>query len=167
MKSELADHIISIIVENRPGILYRVTNLIRKRGFNIENITYGNLERGTQGRINLVIKGDDKTVDLVARNLHKIVEVTRVVRIKWDESVQRELAIVKVHIANSKARGDLLNYISIFRGRVIDASPNTLIVEVTGSTEKIDAFIKLVNDFKIIEISRTGIAVLWRGKRTV
>ena len=167
MKSEFVDHVISIIVENRPGILYRVTNLIRKRGFNIENITYGNLEKGTQGRINLVIKGDDKTVDLVARNLHKMVEVTQVARIKWDESVQRELALVKIRIANSKARGDLLNYIDIYRGRVIDVSPNTLIVEVTGNTAKIDAFIKLVKDFNIVEISRTGIAVLWRGKRTV
>lgn len=163
----LQDYIISLIVENKPGVLYRVTNLIRRRGFNIENITYGNLVEGTRGRINLVIKGDDKTVELVARNLHKIVEVTKVVRIRWDESVQRELALIKIHIANSKARGDLLNYIGIFRGRVIDVSPNTLVVEVTGNPEKIEAFIRLVKDFGIIEVSRTGIAVLWRGKRTI
>ncbi|MEM2914868.1 MAG: acetolactate synthase small subunit [Candidatus Bathyarchaeia archaeon] len=167
MESQYQDHIISLIVENKPGVLYKVTNLIRKRGFNIENITYGNLVAGRRGRINLVIKGDDKTVELVARNLHKIVEVTKVVRIKWDESVQRELALIKINIANSKVRGDLLNYTGIFRGRVIDVSPNTMIVEVTGSPEKINAFIKLVEDFGIIEISRTGIAVLWRGKKTI
>jgi len=161
------NHIIATIVENKPGVLFRVTNMIRRRAFNIESLSVGPLENGKLARMTLVVKGDEKTVELVARNLHKLVEVIKVTRLNPEKTVLRELALIKVSVNDTKARSDLLHYVRIFRGKVIDVSPQTMVVEITGNPKKIDAFLDLTKNMGIKEVARTGIAALARGVESI
>jgi len=161
------NHIIATIVENKPGVLFRVTNMIRRRAFNIESLSVGPLENGKLARMTLVVKGDEKTVELVARNLHKLVEVIKVMRLNPEKTVLRELALIKVSVNDTKARSDLLHYVRIFRGKVIDVSPQTMVVEITGNPKKIDAFLDLTKNMGIKEVARTGIAALARGVESI
>jgi acetolactate synthase-1/3 small subunit len=161
------NHIISIIVEHKPGVLYTVSNLFRRRGFNIDNITVGAAEEVGLARMTIMVKGDDRTIEQVVKQLNKLVDVLKVTRLNPANIVTRELALIKVNAPNTKARSDIINYADIFRARVVDVSYESLTMEITGTSEKIDALIGLMKPFGVKEVARTGITALSRGAKSV
>jgi acetolactate synthase-1/3 small subunit len=160
-------HIVSAIVENKPGVLYSVANMFRRRGFNIESISVGPTEQEDLARMTVTVKGDEKTIDQVVKQLNKLIDVVKVSILDPASVVTREMALIKVHSSETKARSDIMNYVEVFRGRVVDISPETLMVEITGSSDKISAFIDLMKPFGIKEIARSGITALSRGSKSV
>jgi len=156
-------HIISTIVENKPGVLFRASNMFRRRGFNIESITVGPIEQPGLSKMTIVVNGDESTVEQLVKQLAKLIDVIKIVRLEPKNSVVRELALIKVNAPDQRARADLMNYVQIFRGKVVDVGEGTLTVEVTGDPDKIDAFIKIVSTFGIKDISRTGVTAIARG----
>ena len=164
---EQAIHIIAAIVEHKPGVLYRVSNMFRRRNFNIESISVGPVEPGNLARMTIAVKGDEKTIEQVIKQMAKLIDVIKVSRLDPANTVTREMALVKVHSANTRTRSDIINYANIFRARVIDVSQESLMMEITGDSEKIDAFIDLMKPFGVKELSRTGITALSRGVKSV
>lgn len=160
-------HIIAAIVEHKPGVLYRVSNMFRRRNFNIESISVGPVEPGSLARMTITVKGDEKTIEQVIKQMAKLIDVIKVSRLEPANTVTREMALVKVHSANTRTRSDIINYANIFRARVIDVSQESLMMEITGDSEKIDAFIDLMKPFGVKELSRTGITALSRGTKSV
>jgi len=159
--------IISAIVEHRPGVLYKVSNLFRRRNYNIESISVGAAEIDGTARMTITVSEDEQTTEQVIKQLNKLVEVIKVSRLDASNMVAREMALVKVHIANPASRSDIVQYANIFRSRIIDVSSDSMTIEVTGDSSKIDAFIELMKEFGIKEIARTGITALARGARSV
>ena len=160
------NHIISTIVEHKPGVLFNVANLFRRRGFNIENISVGPAEEIGLARMTITVRGDARTIEQVVKQLNKLIDVIKVTRLDPDNIVTRELALIKVNALNTKARSDLINYAEIFRARVVDVSSESLMVEITGTSDKIDAFIDLMKSFGVKEVARTGITALSRGAKS-
>lgn len=160
-------YIIATLVENKPGVLFRVSNMFRRRNFNIESITVGPTERKDISRMTIVVGGDEKVVEQVVKQLNKLVEVIKVSILDSENSVSREMALIKVHVANSNARSEIMQYTNIFRGHIVDVSPLSLTIEITGPPDKIDAFIELMRHYGIKEIARTGITALARGSKIV
>ncbi len=159
--------VVSAIVENKPGVLHSVANLFRRRNFNIESITVGATEDKELSRITITVNADEKTLDQVVKQLDKLVDVVGVAELDPSSIVTRELALVKINVPSSKERSDVINCVQVFRGRVVDVSSESLIVEITGTPDKIDAFLNLMKTFGIIELARTGITALSRGARGV
>ncbi len=157
--------IISATVEDRPGVLFKVTSLIRRRGFNIETITVGGTEKEHMSRITISMKGNVAIVEQLVKQLSKVPEIIKIIELAPAESVYRELAIVKVLAQEPSKRSDLLNYISIFRAKVIDASKDTQVIEIVGNPTKINAFLDLMKNFGIVELAKTGIVALSRGTK--
>lgn len=158
-------HAISFIVENKPGVLFRVAWLIRRRNFNIESISVGPTENANISRMTITLYGDEPTVEQVVKQLRKLVDVLKASRLDPDNTVIREMALVKVHVPDPAARADLDYYVRSFRGRIVDLSPDAAIVEVTGTPQKIDAFIELMKSFGIKELARTGATALPRSPK--
>jgi len=156
-------YIISTIVENKPGVLFRASNMFRRRGFNIESITVGPIEQPGLSKMTIIVNGNEETVEQLVKQLAKLIDVIKIVRLERKNSVVRELALIKVNAPDQRARSDLMNFVQIFRGRVVDVGDGTLTIEVTGDPEKIDAFIKVVSTFGICDISRTGVTAIPRG----
>lgn len=160
------NNIIAMIVENKPGVLFRVTNMIRRKGFNIESISVDtNIDEGKFARMVLVLKGDSKTIEQITKNLRKLVETMKVTLLEPEESVIRELALIKIHAEEPSTRADVQSFTEAFRGRVVDISFDSMMVEVTGNPEKINAYINLVKRFGIKEVGRTGITALPRASK--
>ena len=159
--------IIAIIVENKPGVLYEVANMFRCRGFNIDSISVGPIETNDLARMTITVHGGDDTVEQIVKQLHKIITVIKVSILDSTNTVTREIALVKVYTVDTKARSDMIQYTNIFRGHVIDISQDSLIIEVTGDPEKIDAFIDISRPFGVKEIARTGITALTRGGKAI
>lgn len=160
-------YIIAVIVENRPGVLYSVSNMFRRRNFNIDSITVGPINHGDLARMTITIRGNDKTVEQLVKQLQKLVDVVKVSVLDAASTVARELALIKIHAPDTRVRADVLHYVDIFRAHVVDASPETLTVEITGDPDKIDAFINLMRSFGIKELARTGITALSRGVKSI
>lgn len=165
--SEANEHIIAAIVEHKPGVLFKITNLIRRRGFNISSISVGSTENPNLARITMTVTGDEATIEQVIKQLQKIIEVVKISRLNPSESVIRELLLIKVHVADSRARSDILIYTQIFRGRIVDVAPDSMIIEITGGSNKINAFIELMKQYGVKEIARTGITALARGEKSL
>ena len=161
------NHIISIIVEHKPGVLYNVSNLFRCRGFNIDNISVGPAEEIGLARMTIMVGGDDRTIEQVTKQLNKLIDVIKVTRLNPENIVTRELALIKVNALNTKARSDIINYADIFRARVVDVSSESLMMELTGTSDKIDAFISLMKPFGVKEEARTGITALSGGAKSI
>jgi len=161
------NHIISAIVEHKPGVLYTVANLFRRRGFNIESISVGSIEQSDLARMTITVKGDERTVEQVVKQLNKLIDVIKVSRLDPTSIVTRELALIKVRALDTKVRSDVINYADIFRARVVDVSSESLMVEITGTSDKIDAFLDLMKPFGVKEVARTGITALSRGAKSV
>lgn len=159
-------HIIAAVVEHKPGVLYSVANMFRRRGFNIESISVGHIDEDL-ARMTITVKGDEKTIEQVVKQLNKLIDVVKVSRLDPANIVAREMALVKVHVPETKSRSDIINYADVFRGRIVDVSSETLMVEITGDSDKIDAFIELMKPFGVKEIARTGITALSRGTKSV
>jgi len=160
-------HIIAAIVEHKPGVLYSVSNMFRRRGFNIESITVGPTEQGDLARMTITVNGDEKVIEQVIKQLNKLIDVVKVSRLDPANIVSREMALVKVHTSDARARSDIINYANIFRARVVDVSSETMMVEITGDSDKINAFLDLMKPFGVKEMARTGITALSRGTKSV
>jgi acetolactate synthase-1/3 small subunit len=160
-------HIISTIVEHKPGVLYTVSNLFRRRGFNIDNISVGPTEEPGIARMTIMVTGDNRTIEQVIKQLNKLIDVLKVTRLDPENIVTRELALIKVSATSTKARSDIINYADIFRARVVDVCTESLMMEITGTSDKIDAFVTLMKPFGIKEVARTGITSLSRGPKSV
>ncbi len=159
--------VISILVENKPGVLHTIANLFRRRNFNIESITVGPTQEPDTSRMTITINGDEKTIDQVVKQVAKQIDVLKVSELSQGNFVMRELALTKVNVPSSKERSDIINCVDVFRGRIIDVSTDSLTVEITGTPDKIDAFLNLMKTFGIIELARTGITALARGAKSI
>jgi acetolactate synthase-1/3 small subunit len=160
-------HIIAVIVENKPGVLYSVSNMFRRRGFNIDSISVGPIDGRDLARMTIAIKGDEKRVEQIIKQLNKLIDVIKVSKLNPINIIEREMALVKIHASDTRSRSDILNYANIFRAGIVDVSPDTLTVEITGDSVKLDAFMNLMRSFGIREIARTGITALSRGGKSV
>ena len=155
--------VIAALVENKPGVLHSVANMFRRRNFNIESITVGPTEQGDLSRMTITVSGDEKTLEQVVKQMSKLIDVVKVSRLEPENIVTRELALVKVNVPDNKSRSDVINCVEVFRGRVVDVSPESLTMEITGTPDKIDAFLNLMRTYGIMELARTGLTALTRG----
>lgn len=160
-------YVIAAIVEHKPGVLHTISNMFRRRGFNIESITVGPTEQGDTARMTITVKGDENIVEQVIKQMRKMIDVVKVARLDPAATVIREMALIKVHTPDTRARSDIINYADIFRARVVDVSQETVMVEITGDSEKINAFMDLMRSFGVEEMARTGITALSRGTKSV
>ena len=154
--NELKSHVISTLVENKPGVLQKVSSLFTRRGFNIESITVGESE--TEGLATMVIisKGDEKILEKITKQLNKLIDVIKVVDLDPNNSIKRELALIKVKSDTQQTRSEIIQFANIFRGKIIDLGKLTLTIEITGDPNKINALITLLGNFGIKKIVRTG-----------
>lgn len=164
---ERRTHIISALVLHKPGVLQRVAGLFTRRGFNIENITVGTSEKDNMARMTIIARGDEKVLEQITKQLNKLIDVIKVRDLEPEITVKRELCLIKVHAPAERIRSEVIQYANIFRGRIIDVSPENLTVEITGSPDKIDALIDLLRSFGIKEIARTGPTAISRGTKTI
>ncbi|MCI6582332.1 MAG: acetolactate synthase small subunit [Oscillospiraceae bacterium] len=158
----MGKHIFSILVANKPGVMTRVSSMFTRRGFNIDTLTVGETESPEFSRMTVSMIGDDYSKDQVVKQLSKLHDVKQVQVMERDETVTRELLLIKVK-NDSSTRQDVLAAVDVFRSKIVDYSPDALCIEITGETTKINAFIELVKPFGIMEICRTGIVALERG----
>jgi acetolactate synthase-1/3 small subunit len=159
--------VISVLVENKPGVLHAIANLFRRRNFNIESITVGPTQQQDISRMTITINGDEKTIDQVVKQVAKQIDVLKVSELEQGSFVMRELALIKVNVPSFKERSDIINCVDVFRGRIIDVSTDSLTVEITGTPDKIDAFLNLMKGHGVIELARTGITALARGAKSI
>jgi acetolactate synthase-1/3 small subunit len=157
-------HTISVLVNNQPGVLQRVSGLFGRRGFNIDSITVGEAEEPGLSRMIIVTSGDDKTLEQVSKQLYKLIDVIKVVDLSSNPMVGRELALIKVS-AEPSARPEVLGVVETFRASIVDISPSSLIVQVVGDSDKIDAMVELLKPYGIRELSRTGVTAMIRGTK--
>ncbi|MEF3302841.1 acetolactate synthase small subunit [Paenibacillus sp. GYB003] len=155
-------HTISVLVNNQPGVLQRVSGLFGRRGFNIESITVGESEEPGLSRMVIVTTGDERTLEQVQKQLYKLIDVIKVVDLSSHPMVARELALIKVS-AEPGMRPEILGVVETFRAAVVDIGPSSLVVQVVGDTHKIDAMAELLKPYGIREFSRTGVTAMIRG----
>ena len=156
-------HILSLLVENKPGVLARISGLFSRRGFNITTLAVGPTDDPTMSRMTLTLDGALHPIDQVTKQLHKLVNVIKIRDLEPEETVARELALFKV-AADGETRAQVMQFADIFRGRVIDVSKRSVTVEVTGTDDKIEAFESMVRPFGLIELVRTGEIAISRGR---
>ncbi|CAM4460532.1 acetolactate synthase small subunit [Paenibacillus sp. MB22_1] len=158
----MKSHAISVLVNDQPGVLQRVAGLFGRRGFNIESITVGQSEEAGLSRMIIVTQGDDKTLEQIEKQLYKLIDVIKVVNLSSRPMVARELALIKVK-AEPAERPEIMGVVETFRAAVVDIGTHSMIVQVVGDTEKIDAMIELLRPYGIRELSRTGVTAMIRG----
>ena len=158
--------VFQLLVDNTSGVLSRISGLFSRRGYNIESITAGVTADPRFTRITIVTSGDDEILDQIEKQVEKLVDVRDIKELEPDNSVYRELALIKVRTNNEQRQG-VIAVADIFRAKIIDVASDSLIVELTGNQAKIDAFINLLEGYEILELARTGIAGLGRGTENV
>lgn len=154
--------VFSILVDNSAGALSRVAGLFSRRGYNIDSLTVGETTDSKISRMTVTVTGEDDVLEQIQKQLAKLVDVRKIVELPHDASVARELVLVKVECDRDE-RQDLIAISDIYRAKIVDVSPDSLIMELTGAKSKVDSFIELLNGFKIAELARTGITGLGRG----
>ncbi|MFA4844571.1 MAG: acetolactate synthase small subunit [Candidatus Margulisiibacteriota bacterium] len=155
-------HTISVIVENKPGVLSRVSGLFSRRGFNIESLAVGMTEVPTMSRMTIVVEGDEKDLEQITKQLYKLIDTLKVFDLPADKSIQSELVLAKV-AANEKTRPEITQICEIFRAKIVDVAETSLTLELTGEESKVEGAIKLLSKFGIKELVRTGKIALQRG----
>jgi len=156
-------HVLSLLVENRPGVLARIAGLFARRGFNIDSLAVGPTDDSSISRITLTVDGATHPIDQVTKQLHKLVNVIKIRDLEPEEAVTRELALFKI-TADGDSRGQIMEYAEIFRGKIVDVSKRSLTVEVTGTDDKIEAFERMCRPFGLVEMVRTGEIAVSRGR---
>jgi acetolactate synthase-1/3 small subunit len=157
-------HTLSILVENKPGVLSRVAGLFSGRGFNIESLSVAETIDPTVSRMTIVTRGNDQIIEQIIKQLNKLINVIKVVDFINGDFVNREMALIKVTVTDAN-RSELLNIVDIFRGKVVDVSTDSYVVEVTGDENKINAIINLFKPMGIKEVARTGKVAMVRGNK--
>lgn len=156
-------YILSVIVENKPGVLFRITNLFRSRNFNIESITVGITEKPDLSRMTITTISDVKTLEQLVKQLQKLIDVIQINVLNKENAVYRELALIKMNAKDPTTRIEIANFASIYRGNIMDITNETITVEIIGTPDKIDAFKDLVSGYGILQVARTGVSALPRG----
>lgn len=160
-------HTLVVLVEDKPGVMNRIVSLFRQRGFNIDSIAVGHTETPGLSRITLVAKGDDRKIEQLVKQLYKVLEVIKITDVTDENLIQRELALIKVN-ATERTRSDIMRLVSdVYRARIVDAAPDSMVIEVTGPPEKIESLITLIRPYGIKELARTGVVAMARGSRAV
>lgn len=155
-------HTMVALVEDKPGVLNRIASMFRRRGFNISSLAVGHSEMPDLSRMTFVVDGDDATVEQVTKQLYKLIDVVRVTDLSNEEIVTREMALVKVR-ATAQIRSEIIQIVDIFRANIVDVSPDTLIIEVTGNEDKIQSLLEMLKPFGVREVMRTGRVAMIRG----
>ncbi|GIJ07081.1 acetolactate synthase small subunit [Micromonospora andamanensis] len=159
-------HTLSVLVENKPGVLARVSGLFSRRGFNIDSLAVGETENPDVSRITIVVNAESSPLEQVTKQLNKLVNVLKIVELDPTTSVARELLLVKVR-ADRNARGQVLESVNLFRARVVDVAADTLTVEATGTPDKLDALLRDLEPFGIKEMVQSGLVAIGRGSRAI
>jgi acetolactate synthase-1/3 small subunit len=157
-------HVLSLLVENKPGVLARIAGLFARRGFNIDSLAVGPTDDESMSRITLTVDGAAHPIDQVTKQLHKLVHVIKIRDLEPADTVARELALFKVSCQDGDSRAQVMQFIDIFRGKTVDVSKRSVTVEVTGTDDKIAAFEEMVRPFGLIEMVRTGEVAVARGR---
>lgn len=163
---EMQKHILSVLVENKAGVLSKVVGLFSRRGFNIASLAVGETHDPAYSRITIIAEGDERTVEQIMGQLEKLVSVVMIKRLEAEQSVESELCLIKV-VAEKETRSEIIQIVDIFRAKIIDVSPRSLTIEITGHTSKIEALLRIIEGFGIIELARTGIVSLERGEHCI
>ncbi len=156
-------HTLSVEVENKPGVLARVSGLFRRRGFNIHSLAVAPTENPAYSRMTIVVDLEDKPLEQVTKQLHKLINVMKIVDFAPGEAVDRELALIKVR-STAENRAQIIEVVDIFRASIIDVATDSLTIEVTGTEDKLQAIVELLRPYGIKEIARTGKVALSRGR---
>lgn len=159
-------HTISVIVENKPGVLMRVAGLFSRRGYNIESLTVGVTDKPELSRMTIIVDGDEDILEQIQKQLYKLIDTIKVIDLPKDSSVKRELVLVKVN-SDQTSRSEIIQIADIFKGKIVDVGESSLTVEITGAEGKIGAFIEMMKNFGIKELVRTGTVALHRGEKTI
>lgn len=157
-------HTLSVLVENKPGVLTRVAGLFARRGFNIDSLVVAETENPAVSRMTITVNEQDQPVEQVTKQLHKLINVLKIVDLDPGASVERELLLVKVR-AGTEVRSGIMQMVEIFRAKIVDVSSEVLIIEMTGTRDKVSAFVELLAPFGVVELMRTGHVAMSRGKR--
>ncbi|WKZ17693.1 MAG: acetolactate synthase small subunit [Candidatus Jettenia sp. CY-1] len=155
-------HVISILVENKVGILARITGLISGRGFNIDSLAVGETENPAFSRITIVVRGDDAILEQVRKQIGKIIDVVKVIDFTTEEFIERDLMLLKVNSPLGK-RGEIIEIVTIFRGKIVDVGQKDLVIEIAGTEDKLEAMLSLLRPYGIKELVRTGSIAIARG----
>ncbi len=162
----MTKHTLSVLVENKPGVLARVSGLFSRRGFNIESLAVGPTESPDVSRMTIVIAVDELPLEQVTKQLNKLVNVLKIVELDPATAVRRELLLIKVR-ADATVRSQVLETVELFRAKVVDVSPESLTVEATGTAEKLDALLRMLEPFGIREMVQSGMVAIGRGPRAI
>jgi len=155
-------HTLVTLVENKPGVLNRVASMFRRRNFNIDSLSVGTTESDQISRMTIVVEGDDRVVDQVVKQMYKLVNVIQVTDVTHLPTVNRELALIKV-AATPETRGEIIQLVGIYRANIIDVALDSLVIQITGEEDKVDSLIRLLHQFGIKELARTGRVSMMRG----
>ena len=155
-------HTLAVLVDNKPGVLARISTMFARRGFNIDSLAVGETEDPSVSRMTIAVLAEGNPVEQIVKQLHKVINVLRIAELPHDDTVERELALIKVKV-DARRRSEVIETAEIFRGKVVDVNREALVVEVTGAPEKITAFEELMRPYEILEVARTGRVALGRG----
>jgi len=161
--SQLKIRTVTALVNDKPGVLNRITSMLRRRGFNIQSLAVGHSEIDSLSRLTVIVEGGDDIVEKITKQLHKLIDVIKVNDISDDNIVSRELALIKI-TSTPSTRNEIIQLVSIYRAKIVDVSANSIIIEATGDDQKIRALQVLLENFGIIEVIRTGIIAMNREK---
>ena len=162
----MSRHVLSLLVEDKPGLLTRVAGLFARRGFNIESLAVGHSEIEGLSRITVVVDVDELPLEQVTKQLNKLINVIKIVELDQDASVQREHLLIKVKVENS-TRSQVLEAVTLFRARVVDVAPDALVIEVTGDSGKVQALLRMLEPYGIKEIAQSGLLAIGRGGKSI
>ncbi|HKA68939.1 MAG TPA: acetolactate synthase small subunit [Actinomycetes bacterium] len=162
----MSRHTLSVLVENKPGVLARIAGLFSRRGFNIDSLAVGPTEHPEVSRMTIVVNVADSPLEQVTKQLNKLVNVIKIVELEPGQSVQRELLLVKVR-ADLDTRSHVLETVTLFRAKVVDVAPDAVTIEATGSADKLDALLRVLEPFGIKELVQSGLVAIGRGSRSI
>jgi len=162
----MSRHVLSLLVEDKPGLLTRVAGLFARRGFNIESLAVGHSEIEGLSRITVVVDVEELPLEQVTKQLNKLINVIKIVELDQDASVQREHLLVKVKVENT-TRSQVLEAVTLFRARVVDVAPDALVIEVTGDSGKVEALLRMLEPYGIKEIAQSGLLAIGRGGKSI
>ena len=162
----MSRHTLSVLVENKPGVLARISGLFSRRGFNIESLAVGATEQKDMSRMTIVVSAEETPLEQITKQLNKLINVIKIIELDEDNSVSRELALIKVR-ADAGSRTQVIEAVNLFRAKVIDVSPEALTIEATGNRGKIEALLRVLEPFGVREIVQSGVVSLSRGPRGI
>ena len=166
MTSPSNKHTLSVLVENKPGVLARIASLFSRRGYNIDSLAVGPTEHPDISRMTIVVNVDESPLEQVTKQLNKLVEVIKIVELEGRDAIERELLLVKVR-ADAETRGQVLDAVQLFKTKVIDVAPDAVTIEVTGNSDKLNDFLAVLEPFGIRELVQSGMVAIGRGSRSI